>query len=143
MRWTRRGYIGMQLPWSTAHKLSCFTHTQSFIFCFYGPAPPLSGANQRVAYPDPRNPLPESLAAQGPYVRLPCPGLARARNVSRHWSPPRACYRVPCCETSKRDFSSPKESSGWSLWFPPDPGWNKQKAEIPRLDGAEVPAAAA
>ena len=25
--------------------------------------------------------------------------LARARNVSRHWAPPRACYRVPCCET--------------------------------------------
>ena len=52
--------------------------------------------------PPPVIPVPESLAAQGPYVRLSRPGLARARNVSRHWGPPRACYRVPCCETLKR-----------------------------------------
>ena len=30
-----------------------------------------------------------------------CPGLARARNVSRNWGP-WACYRVPCYETLKR-----------------------------------------
>ena len=66
-----------------------------------GPAPPLSGANQRApkgrpTQTPPRNPrcspVLESLAAQGPlnqpYVRLPCTGLARARNVSRHWGPP-------------------------------------------------------
>jgi hypothetical protein len=65
-----------------------------------------------AAYPDPPPviPVPESLAAQGPYVRLSCPGLARARNVSRHWAPPRACYRVPCCEEG--DPSSPKEVQG-------------------------------
>ena len=60
---------------------------------------------------------PESLATQGPYVRLSCPGLARARNVSRHWGPPRACHRAPCCE--KGGPSGPKESSGWSPRFPP------------------------
>ena len=52
--------------------------------------------------PPPVIPLPESLTVHGPYVRLSCPGLARARNVSRHCPPPRACYRVPCCETLKR-----------------------------------------
>jgi len=43
-----------------------------------------------AAYPGPPPviPLPESLAAQRPYVRLSCPGLARARNVSRPWVPP-------------------------------------------------------
>ena len=72
-----------------------------------------------AAYPDPPPviPVPESLAAQGPYVRLSCPGLARARNVSRHWGPPRACHRAPCCE--KGGPSGPKESSGWSPRFPP------------------------
>ena len=71
-----------------------------------GPVP--YGTNQRAPKwrptrtPPPVIPVPESLAAQGPYVRLSCPGLARARNVSRHWAPPRACYRVPCCETLKR-----------------------------------------
>ena len=67
--------------------------------------------------PPPVVPLPESLATQGPYVRLSCPGLARARNVSRHWGPPRACHRAPCCE--KGGPSGPKESSGWSPRFPP------------------------
>ena len=67
--------------------------------------------------PPPVIPLPESLATQGPYVRLSCPGLARARNVSRHWGPPRACHRAPCCE--KGGPSGPKESSGWSPRFPP------------------------
>ena len=76
--------------------------------------------------PPPGTPLPESLAAQGPYVRLSCPGLARARNVSRHWTPPRACYSVPCCETLKREtpvaprrvqgglFGSPRIRAGTS-----------------------------
>ena len=53
--------------------------------------------------PPPVIPLPESLTVHGPYVRLSCPGLARARNVSWHWGPPRACYRVPCCKTLKRE----------------------------------------
>ena len=46
-----------------------------------------------IPLPESLIPLPESLAAQGAYVRLSCPGLARARNVSRHsksWGPPRA-----------------------------------------------------
>jgi len=66
-----------------------------------GPVP--YGTNQRAPKWRPTRtppviPLPESLAAQGPYIRLSCPGLARARNVSRHWGPPRACHRAPCCE---------------------------------------------
>ena len=32
-----------------------------------------------------------------------CPGMARARNVSRNWSPPpRACCWVPCCARGPR-----------------------------------------
>jgi hypothetical protein len=38
-------------------------------------------------------------------------------------------------DVKKGDSSSPKESSGWSLWFPPDPGWNKHPTPvIPRWD---------
>jgi hypothetical protein len=83
-----------------------------------------------AAYPEPTPVIPfsESLAAQGPYVRLPCPGLARARNVSRHWGFPRACYRV----RDKEDPSSPKGRSGLFLRFPPGPGWNKQKTRVSR-----------
>jgi hypothetical protein len=33
-----------------------------------------------------------------PIPRLYCPGRLPARIVSRHWGPPRACYRVPYCE---------------------------------------------
>jgi len=51
-----------------------------FIFKDTGSSP----TSQSYPDPSPVIPLPESLAAQGPYVRLPCPGLAaRARNVSR------------------------------------------------------------
>ena len=44
----------------------------------------LTSVRQKGGLPAPVIPLLESLAAQGPYVRLPCPGLARARNVPRH-----------------------------------------------------------
>ena len=87
-------------------------------------------------------PLPESLAAQGPYVRLPCPGLARARNVSRHWGPPRACYRVPCCETLKRETpAAPRRVQG-GLSGSPRVRWNKQNTEIPRPSSPAGTAAA-
>ena len=98
------------------------------VFIFKAPgSSPLQGqpaCAKMAAYPDPPPviPVPESLAAQGPYVRLSCPGLARARNVSRHWGPPRACYRVPCCD--KGDPSSPMEFRAGSRKPPPSRGWN-------------------
>ena len=65
-----------------------------------------------AAYPDPPPviPLPESLAAQGPYVRLSCPGLARARNVSRHWGPPGPATGPHVVK--RGGPSGPKESHG-------------------------------
>jgi hypothetical protein len=58
----------------------------------------------RAAYPDPPPvvPDPESIDAQASY-RCRHSTIARcvlspARIVSRHWGPPRACHRVPCCE---------------------------------------------
>ena len=101
-----------------------------------------------AAYPDPPPviPLPESLAAQGPYVRLPCPGLARARNVSRHWGPPRACYRVPCCETLKRGTPvAPRRVQGGLSGSPrirAGTKRNKQRTEIPRPSSPAGTAAA-
>ena len=36
----------------------------------------------------------------------------------------------------------PRKRGGWSLWFPPDPGWNKQGTEIPRPSSPTGTAAA-
>ena len=66
--------------------------------------------------PPPRNPRPRIPRHPGALCKALL-GLARARNVSRHWGPPRACHRAPCCE--KGGPSGPKESSGWSPRFPP------------------------
>ena len=54
---------------------------------------------QRAAYPDPPPviPVPESLADPEASSEAD-PGSTRARNVSRHWGLPRACYRIPCCD---------------------------------------------
>ena len=58
-----------------------------------------SSCAKRAAYPEPTAvvPLPESIAAQAAYAEALLPGSAPARIVSRHWGPPRACYRVPYC----------------------------------------------
>ena len=58
-----------------------------------------SACAKRATYPDPppRSLLPESIAAQAAYAEALLPGLAPARNLSRHWGPPRACYRVLYC----------------------------------------------
>ena len=72
-----------------------------------------------AAYPDPPPviPVPESLAAQGPYIRLSCPGLARARNVSRHWGPPVTVTQQVQVE---RRVGNRSESFGlWRVRFPP------------------------
>ena len=63
---------------------------------------PLACAN-RAAYPDPPPPVvphPESIDAQAAYRgrHSTIARLSPARSVSRHWGPPRACHRVPCCE---------------------------------------------
>ena len=50
------------------------------------------GPTRTPAVPDP-----ESIAAQAAYTEALLPGSAPARIVSRHWGPPRACYRVPFC----------------------------------------------
>jgi len=78
----------------------------------------LISVRQRAAYPDPTPviPLPESLAAQGPCVRLPCPGLARSRNVSRHSTVTarRRSRPVDCDSLAKSRFSfaaAPRHSS--------------------------------
>ena len=61
---------------------------------------PPACANRGAAYPDPPPvvPHPESIAAQAAYAEALLPGSAPARIVSRHWGPPRACYRVPYCD---------------------------------------------
>ena len=53
-----------------------------------------------LLYPDPPPlvPDPESIAAQAAYTEALLPMSAPAGIVSRHWGPPRACYRVSCCE---------------------------------------------
>ena len=61
------------------------------------------GANQRAPKGRPTQtpfvvPHPESLAAQAAYSEAIFARLAWARIVSRHWGPPRACYRVPYFE---------------------------------------------
>jgi hypothetical protein len=63
------------------------------------PSGTLPACAKRAAYSDPPPvvPHPESLAAQAAYNEALLPG-APARIVSRHWGPPRACYRVPYCE---------------------------------------------
>ena len=73
-----------------------------------------------AAYPDPPHVIlvPESIAAQAAYqLRYETtrtlsiiPGSAPARNVSRYWGSPRACYRIPCCEQG--DPSSPLSAKG-------------------------------
>ena len=142
-RWT---YIGSLVGNRTVSLCVC----QVFIFKDAGVQPHLSvgliSVRQKGGPPGPPPPpvipVPESLAAQGPYVRLPCPGLARARNVSRHWGPPRACYRVPCCETLKRETpAAPRRVQG-GLSGSPRVRWNKQRTEIPRPSSPAGTAAA-
>ncbi len=70
-----------------------------------------SACAKRAAYPDPPPviPLPESISPPKSYPSPPkrstncstralsiVPGSAPARNVSRYWGSPRACYRIPC-----------------------------------------------
>ena len=64
------------------------------------PAQDSSGVRQKgdLLGPPPVVPHPESIAAQAAYAEALLPGSAPARIVSRHWGPPRACYRVPYCE---------------------------------------------
>ena len=61
-----------------------------------------SACANRAAYPDPPPvvPHPESIDAQAAYRgrHSTIARLSPARIVSRHWGPPRACHRVPCCE---------------------------------------------
>jgi len=44
--------------------------------------------------PPPVVPHPESIAAEAAYAEALLPVSAPVRIVSRHWGPPRACYRV-------------------------------------------------
>ena len=61
-----------------------------------------SACANRAAYPEPPPvvPDPESIDAQASYRgrHSTIARLSPARIVSRHWGPPRACHRVPCCE---------------------------------------------
>ena len=61
-----------------------------------------SACANRAAYPDPPPvvPDPESIDARASYRgrHSTIARLSPARIVSRHWGPPRACQRVPCCE---------------------------------------------
>ena len=48
--------------------------------------------------PGPNLPRSRSLGGARPRGLSEEPGSASARNVSRYWGSPRACYRIPCCE---------------------------------------------
>ena len=75
-----------------------------FIFKDTEPSPLQDSSSVRqqggLPGPPPVVPDPESIDAQAAY-RGRHSNIARlspARIVSRHWGPPRACHRVPCCE---------------------------------------------
>ena len=90
----RIGFFFFPIKHSTHTVAPCLSSVK---FNAIGPSPRTS---------PPRVPDPESLAAQAaPIPRLYCP-LAQARIVSRHWGPPRACYRVLYCEPGDRSPGS-------------------------------------
>jgi hypothetical protein len=60
--------------------------------------PPACAKMAAYSDPPPVIPVPESGVAQAAYAETLLPGSAPARNVSRYWGSPRACYRIPCCE---------------------------------------------
>jgi hypothetical protein len=89
---------GIQTQWQLACVLVVyFLRTQSRAPYRTPPA-----CANRAAYPDPPPvvPHPESIDARAAYSgrHSTIARLSPARIVSRHWGPPRACHRVPCCE---------------------------------------------
>jgi len=96
----------------------------------------------------PCNPHPESQAALT--EALLTGGLAWARIVSRHWGPPRACYRVPYCglgdhwdsrgSTSRTKFPAPLKLPRyrghkpllWGAWAPTQTASEPLRATIQR-----------
>jgi len=60
--------------------------------------PPACAKMASYSDPPPVILLPESDVAQAAYAETLLPGSAQARNVSRYWGSPQACYRIPCCD---------------------------------------------
>ena len=75
-----------------------------FIFKDTEPSPLQDSSSVRqqggLPGPPPVVPHPESIDAQAAYRgrHSTIARLSPARIVSRHWGPPRASHRVPCCE---------------------------------------------